>query len=91
MEGCISHDQPCLCGPGMRDRLCCTNWATVGRSLSLTDLSRDLCDRGGEGGEAVQDGNANLKLCDLTAEFARGRRGRRNLTHCILVSARLRR
>ena len=60
--------------------------------LLRTDLSHGFRDRDAKCGEAVQDGDTDLELGDLTVELARGetlaqeRDGRR-----ILVSARLRR
>jgi hypothetical protein len=39
--------------------------------VPLTDLSRDLRDRDAERGEAVQDGDTNLELCDLMVEVSR--------------------
>jgi hypothetical protein len=43
-----------------------------GLPLSRTDLSRDLCGGCAERGEAVQDGDANLNLSDLTVEVLSG-------------------
>jgi len=37
-----------------------------------TDLSHDLCDGYTNGGEAVQDGDPDLELCDLTIKVPRG-------------------
>jgi len=41
-------------------------------SYSRTDLSRDLCDGYGARSEAVQDGDTDLKLRDLTINVPRG-------------------
>ena len=39
--------------------------------LSRTDLSYDLCDRYAKRGVAVEDGDADLDLCDLAVEVPR--------------------
>jgi hypothetical protein len=64
----------------------------------LTDLSCDLCDGRAEGGEAVQDGNADLEFGNLTVKVARHkalaqwfRLADLRFTQCIFVSTRLRR
>jgi hypothetical protein len=41
-------------------------------SFPRTDLSRDICDGRAERGEAVQDGDTDLELRDLTVSVARG-------------------
>jgi hypothetical protein len=51
---------------------CCTNQLKAEASLSGTDLSQGFRDGDAERGEAVQDGNADLELGDLTVELARG-------------------
>ncbi len=50
--------------------LCCTNRLIAGVSLSRTDLSYGLRDRDAEPGEAVQHGDADLELCDLTIKVS---------------------
>lgn len=53
------------------ERLCCTNRLTAGRPLLPVRPSHDLCDGYAERCVAVQHGNTNLELRQLTIEVPR--------------------
>lgn len=72
-----ARDRRCLLDPDFAEfagaaRLCCTNRVTGRPFLSRTELSCDLCEGRAEGGKAVEDGDSDLELCNLTVEVARG-------------------
>ena len=53
-------------------RLCCTNRLMAVVSLTRTDSSHGFRDGYAERGEAVQHGDTDLELCDLTVEVPGG-------------------